>query len=222
MKALLRREQLWKFVDPGTAPAEVTDAWTNGDEKALSTIQLTVEDSQFTIIEAETTAKSTWKALKEYHSKTSLGQKVTLLKQITNQNYRVGESMEAYLADILKNYSRLESSGFQMQECLKVALILRGLPESFNPLTTALETRKEEDLMLKFVKMKLIDEADKQSKPKGGMEEQALKIGGRGKQQKSVACYFCGIQGLPGLSCGAEFQRKVQEEVLQGKGESSA
>lgn len=200
--ALLRREQLWKFVDPGDAPNPVTVAWSEGDEKTLATIQLLVDESQYNLIRGKTTAKATWEALKQHHNKTSLGQKVTLLKQITNQNYKVGDDMEAYLAGIEKQYARLESSGFEMSECLKVALILRGLPDAFNPLTTALEARDEAELTLEMVRVKLVDEADKQKKSKGAVDEQALRVSSQ-QQQKSVTCYFCGEQGHRKRNCKA-------------------
>ncbi|XP_055620852.1 uncharacterized protein LOC129765049 isoform X2 [Toxorhynchites rutilus septentrionalis] len=120
-----------------------------------------LDESQFGLIRDKKTAKDTWAALKAHHEEITLGQRVTLLRQITNQNFKIGDNMEIYLADIEKQYGRLESSGFEMEECLKVALILRGLPESFNPLTTALEARNENELTLELVKVKLLDEVDK-------------------------------------------------------------
>lgn len=51
-----------------------------------------------------------------------------------------------------KLYVRFENPGFKMRECLKVALILRWLPDSFNPLITTLEAlQDEEKLTLDFV-----------------------------------------------------------------------
>lgn len=58
--------------------------------------------------------------------------------------------METYLADIERQYVRLENSGFEMRECLKMALIWRGLPDSFNPLITVLEARDEGELTVDF------------------------------------------------------------------------
>lgn len=94
MQALLRREQMWRYVDPGTPPNPVTNAWLEGDERALATIQLTVDESQYGLIRGKTTARDTWAALKDHHQKASLGQKVALFKQITNQNYECGANME--------------------------------------------------------------------------------------------------------------------------------
>lgn len=202
VKALLRRKQLWKHVEPGTPPEPITDAWNDSDERTLATIHLMVDESQYALIRDKTTAKDTWAALKAHHERTTLGQRVTLLRQITNQNFKVGDNMEAYLAVIEKQYARLENSGFEMQECLKVALILRGLPESFNPLTTALEARNEDELTLDLVKVKLLDEAEKLRK-RSGSDEQVLRTGGASASQKSVVCYHCGKPGHRKRNCKA-------------------
>lgn len=216
VQALLRREQLWKYV-AGDTPDPITDAWKEGDEKTLSTIQLLVEESQYNLIRDKTTAKATWDALKQHHNKTTLGQKVTLLKQITNQDYKLGDNMESYLTSIEKLYARLENSGFDMSECLKVALILRGLPEEFNPLTTALEARNEVELTLELVKVKLTDEADKQNKQRGNMEEKALQVASSQQQPKSITCFFCGKQGHRKRNCKMFLAGKGAENKNQPK-----
>lgn len=219
MQALLRREQMWKYVDPGTPPDPVTDAWREGDEKALATIQLTVDECQYGLIRGKATARDTWLALKDHHQKASLGQKVTLLKQITNQNYQCGDDMEAYLAGIEKLYVRLENSGFEMRECLKVALILRGLPDSFNPLTTALEARNEEELTLDLVKVKLIVEVHKQVNRRSSLDEQVLRTSGT-TCWKDVVCYFCGQEGHMKRNCKA-FLKKIGEQEEKKKDDVS-
>ena len=214
VQALLRREQIWKYVDPGVPPEPLTDAWKDGDERALATIQLMLDESQFGLIRGKTTAKATWTALKEQHNKTSLGQKVTLLKLITNQNFKEGENMETYLAEIEKHYSRLENSGFEMKECLKVALILRGLPDSFDPLTTALEARNEDELTLEMVKVKLIDLANKQRKQESVLDEQVLKMR---SDQHTIVCYYCGKQGHRKRNCKAALAARNSSEKRENK-----
>lgn len=144
----MRRLKLWKYVEPGTPPAAPSAEWSNGDEDALTTIQLVVEESQQSVIRDKVTAKATWEALKEHHSKLRLGQMVSIIIQIATQNYQDGDSMETYLSSIEKLYARLDNAGVRMQECIKVGLILRGLPPSYRPLIMALEARDEEDLTL--------------------------------------------------------------------------
>ena len=132
-KALLRRLRLWKYVVE-LPPTPVTAEWTNGEEDALTTLQLLVEASQRGIIRDKETARETWVALKEHHSKLRLGQMVSIIIQIATQNYQEGDSMEAYLSTIEKLYARLDNAGVRVQECIKVGLVLRGLPPSYRPL----------------------------------------------------------------------------------------
>lgn len=110
VKALLIWDQLWKFVDPGIVLNPITEVWMNGDEKALAAIQLTLYESQF-CIDGEIDMGSVKGALQQGLAST----KVISRSQIRTM-YRVGESMEAYLAEIMKNV-RLEYSGFQMLGC---------------------------------------------------------------------------------------------------------
>lgn len=197
VKALLRRLKLWKYVEPGTPPAAPSAEWSTGDEDALTTIQLVVEESQQSVIRDKVTAKATWEALKERHSKLRLGQMIII--QIATQNYQDGDSIETYLSSIEKLYARLDNAGVRMQECIKVGLILRGLPPSYRPLIMVLEARDEEDLTLAMVKAKLLDEANNfQHQQARGQAEQALKVKTR---PKVLVRYRCGKAGHRKADC---------------------
>jgi hypothetical protein len=93
---LLIKEKSWKYVSPGTAPNPVTDAWTEGDAKAMSTICLLIDDKQrkIKIVKDAKTVKATWDALKLYHHKATLTSKVSLLKELCNKNFQDGDNME--------------------------------------------------------------------------------------------------------------------------------
>lgn len=208
VKAFLRREKLWKYVDPGEAPNPVSDAWTAGDEKALTTIQLLVEKNQRSVIEDKLTAKETWDALKGHHSKLSLEQKVTTIIQIANQSFQDGDNMETYIGEFEKLYGRLDNAGIKMDECVKVALMLRGLPSTFRPLIMALGARDEKDLTLALVKEKLIDEAANY-KSTCEAEEKALKV--RVARRKVLICYHCGKPGHRKVDC-EEYSTEDEEE----------
>lgn len=48
-----------------------------------------------------------------------------------------------------------------MNANLKVAMVLKSMPDCFENLTTALETREDKDLTLELVKGKLLDKERK-------------------------------------------------------------
>ena len=63
-------------------PDEVTDDWRTKDRKARATIGLLLEDNQLHLVKKLQTAKDTWEALKKYNQKSTLSNKVSLLKKL--------------------------------------------------------------------------------------------------------------------------------------------
>ena len=80
-----------------------------------------------------------------------------------------------------------------------VAIVLSSVPESYNPLVTALEGRPEEDLKLDYVKGKLLDEWRRKTEncvPENGRDndhEKAMKSTAQIGNRKSFVrvCYHC-------------------------------
>lgn len=89
----------------------------------------------------------------------------TLLHQITNQNYKVGDN------NLFCRQRKAVCSCQMFRICLKLALLLRGLQESFNPLTTVLEARDENEFTLQLIEVKLRNEATKQRKRSSSDEQ---------------------------------------------------
>lgn len=195
-RMVLIREGLWKYVEPGTPPTTLTDAWTEGDQKALATIALAVESQQDPIIIKCETAKAAWLALKNYHHKATLTSKVTLLKAICNKNFRDGENMEQHLFEMEELFSKLDNADEKLSESLKVAMILRSLPDSFNALTTALESRNDDDLTLELIRPKLIDEA---LKLKNSNSKETVMKARNFKNSKN--CFYCDKPGHLKKNC---------------------
>lgn len=158
---MLVREELWRYVTPGEKPATESDAvWSAGDAKARATIGL-IEDNQHPLIRSSTTAKEAWTALQNHHQKVSLTSKVSLLKRICDKRFSEGEDMAEHIFGMEELFSSLANAGQQLEENLMVAMILRSLPSSYDTLTTALESRSDDELTLELVKRKLLDEAAK-------------------------------------------------------------
>lgn len=66
-------------------------------------------------------------------------------------------------------------------------MVLKSMPESFDTLTTALESRSDEKLTMELVKRKLLDEAQKRTE-KSHHGEVMLRAGG---EKRSVICHRC-------------------------------
>lgn len=67
--------------------------------------------------------------------------------------------MEKYIHEMLRLIDRLAAIGEILKEKLIISIMLSKLPDSFDTLIRALETRSEHELTLELIKEKLVDEA---------------------------------------------------------------
>ena len=202
LELLLTKEDLWETTtqDP---PDPVTDDWRTKDRKARANIGLLLEDNQLHLVRKETTAKGMWTSLQRYHEKSTLSNKVSLLRRICNLKLSEGGNMEKHLIQMQDLIDQLASLGETLAEQLTVALFLSSLPESYRTLITALETRPEDDLTIELVKNKLLEEYARRNNNSGdtySSEQKALKANeGHGKaaasanpvMHKPITCFFC-------------------------------
>lgn len=159
VELLLVREELWRYVTPGEKPeVEAEAVWAAGDAKARATIGLLIEDNQHALIRSSRTAKEAWTALQNHHQKVCLTSKVSMLKRIYDERYSEGEDMAEYIFGMEELFSSLANAGQQLEKNLMVAMILRSLPSTFDTLTTALENRSDDKLILELDKRKLLNE----------------------------------------------------------------
>lgn len=150
MELMLIKEKIW-FTTSQNAPSPITDAWTNADATARALIGLNIDDSQLQYVRNTTNAKEAWKALKDVHEKSTLTNKVTVMRQMYDQKMQEGQDMEQHLGKMSSYFQQLADLGEKVEEINKVALILSSLPPSWHTLITALEVRDEKELSLNLV-----------------------------------------------------------------------
>ena len=210
VELLLTKEDLWDTIskDP---PEPLTDAWRSKDCKARATIGLLLEDNQLHHVRKESTAKSTWTALQKYHEKSTLSNKVSLLKKLCGLKLTDCGNMESHLAQMEDLIDQLSSLGETLAEHLTVALFLSSLPDSYGTLITALETRNEADLTTELVKNKLIEEFKRRNETGVTFiqEQQALKATVDKDSRRTttnntgaqITCFFCKKQNHMKKDC---------------------
>lgn len=197
MELLLMKENLWKTVNE-EKPEEVLPTWTRCDEKARATIGLALEDNQLCHIMGAVSAKEMWDKLKGYHERGSLSNKIYVLRRLCTMRLTDDGSMSEHLVQASELVHRLASMGEPLKEHLVVAILLSSLPEKYNTLVTALEGRPEEDLMLDYVKGKLLDEWRRSNEDRmQKTSEKAMKTTVNFEERRSVAwtCYYCKKEG---------------------------
>lgn len=217
MEMLLTRDDYWFAVeDPKPEPA--TSAWKKANQKALATIVLFIEDSQMNLVKGAATARDAWLKLKAYHEKASMTSRVSLLKRICSLNLSEGSAegpnMEKHLFELEELFDRLQCAGQELEPSLKIAMILRSLPDSFDVLVTALESRKDEDLTMEIVKQKLLDEWQRRTErnvsSSFGTGESALKS--VAKRQEEKICFFCRKPGHFRRNCRLWLKQRSDDD----------
>lgn len=222
IELLLIKEDLWHTVSE-VRPLEPDQRWLKADRQARATIGLLVEDDQLRHIRDTNSAKEAWTALLNYHQKASLTNQVFLFKKICSMKLSENGDMESHLNTMLNAVDQLAALGEVLKDKMIIALLLCSLPESYNTLITALETRSEDELTIELVKGKLLDEDRRRRNARGCTDERddkALKVqskkftkGTMEKQSlKNVTCFFCSKPGHMKKDCKSYIKWKTGKE----------
>ena len=179
--------------------------WNKSDGKARVRIGLSVEDDQLIHIKSVKTAKQAWTTLKEYHQKATLTSKVLLLKRLCRTVLSDDGNMEAHISGFSHTVNQLTALGTELDDNLLAAMLLGSLPESYDTLVRALESRPEKNITSQLIKSTLIDEYKRRKGQKDFrenlMSKTAMKTtysnnSGQKKynnnsRQEGRSCYFC-------------------------------
>lgn len=189
MQMILTKEKVWKTITESrpTLQTELA-AWNTSDETARALIVLAVEDNQLSLIMDKLTARGTWDALKEFHQKSTVVSKMTLMRNLFDLKMTDSTSIENHIEEVSNYLQRLNGLGVTAfnDESIKTALILSSLPESYRTLVTSLEAREE--LTWPVVISKLLDEGKHRLKTTNQSEEKLLKA--KADDRKKF-CKYC-------------------------------
>lgn len=220
VELLLIKEEVWHTVEEAQ-PEAASEIWKKADRKARATIGLLVEDDQLRHIKNATSAKAAWVALQNCHQKATLTNQVYLLKRICNLKLSEGGCMEEHINTYLDLVDQLAALGEVLKDKMIIAMLLCSLPESYNTLIVALETRAEDDLTVELVKSKLIDEAHRRRNTKSVTDDvdKALKSKACSKgsfvkkNAEKMNCFFCKKPGHLKKDCVKYKKWKTKESV---------
>lgn len=212
VQLLLMKENLFKKVIEGERPVPENDAnrklieaWDDADSQAQAYIGLTVEDDQLIHIRERKSAKEMWFALKDYHEKSTLTNKVHLMRLICSLKLEEGGSVPNHIIRMQELFLKLRHIGEEsLSDSWSVAMLLSSLPRSYDPLITALETRSEEELTFAVVQQKVIAEYERRqhAEENSNSGEKVLKsISSKDSKKFSMKCYFCKKEGHMKQSC---------------------
>lgn len=231
VQTFLRREGCWKSITdecPTEDPAK--SAWESADNKALTAIILSVENSQLIHVRKAKSAKEAWDNLKKYHQKSTLSSKVRILKKICKSELKKGGDVEKHILEIREALEDLESMGYEVPKDIQMYLLLGSLNEDYDNIVTALDGRDEATLTIEEVTAKVMQEFDKMKHSKDSVKnESALQSSSRNfdkrnsgtknnnnnnnkkKDLSNIICYNCKKAGHYATKCPSK-QSSAKEE----------
>ena len=175
----------------GKRPADPESAeFLQKDNQAYTIITLNIKDSQIPHIQRCNTAKEAWDALREVHQGIDVNGRMVLTQRLWALHLREGDDMASHLnafreiTNQIENLSSDEGTS-QIQGVDLVSMLSLSLPDSYEPLVMALQSRSEV-LTFDFMAGRLLQESTRRqasmaTNGKPGTSQSAFMAGGLGR-----------------------------------------
>lgn len=207
MKFLLIKEGSWS-----TAVNVGENAVVDGELslRALATIGLHVDKRLFSIIRKCDTAKQAWDALKKQFDNKGYSREISLLRKLCGIWLNDFQSVEEYLDEIQSTVQDLEEINFTIDDRLLVGLMLKGLPEEYEPFVMSLENSGKQltsdDVQSRIIQSigasKSFKKADDQAYAVEDYSTQAMvQRQSKNKKKFKIKCQLCGKPNHTAKDC---------------------
>ena len=194
MKMVLQARDLWEVVSGEEVKPEAEkagQAWDKKARKALAAIALALSAAEKEHIIDCTTPKAAWDILEKLYEGKGRNRKFMLLQELFRMSMEGGK-MDSYLRAVREKMSELSTGSLQLEDNIKLAIILNGLPERYRYLVVSLE--KEEKIDFDELTARLLEEEFKINPPTmtvhALMSKKNLYSGG-GFVEREYRCYGC-------------------------------
>src|SRR5271170_5666377 len=148
MRMVLQARDLWEVVSGEEVKPETEAAaqgWEKKARKALATIALALSAAEKEHIIECTTPKTAWDILEKLYEGKGRNRKFMLLQELFRMSMERSENMDSYLRAVREKLSELSTIGLKLEDDIKLAIILNGLPERYRYLVVSLEMQKKID-----------------------------------------------------------------------------
>ncbi|GMF42751.1 unnamed protein product [Phytophthora lilii] len=148
MQMVLEERDLWEVVSGESklvncATALDQAAFKRKSRKALAIICLALEDSQLPLVRSASGAHDAWSRLEGHFKKKSLANKLFLRRRFITTTMEEGDDVLEYINKIKTLAEQLDAVNAPVSEDDLVITLLASLSESYQFLSTALESRAD-------------------------------------------------------------------------------
>lgn len=188
------------------APTDATqlDNWTKMDRKAKNIIISLIDDDHLEHVRGRTTAKAMWTSLNSTFGGTSMAKQNMLRSKLDRLKYQIGSDMKSHLMSFDEIVRDLTSSGAILQTNEVLYYLFKTFPEEFQPLITALENVKDDNLTIDYVKSRFLNEEIRQNQRETFATKDAAFATFSGE------CYNCHKKGHKSTECTRKSQKKTK------------
>lgn len=194
MELILLKDQLHDMITQ-PKPEPTPGDWEKKDGQARAMIGLALENDQLCHVMGARTAKDMWDALKSYHERDSLTNKIHIMRRLFTMQMEEGGNLAEHLVQLSELVQRLVAMGEDLKEHWVIAVLLSSLPRSYDTLITALETRPETELKLEYIKGRLLDDWRRRCDNGDCDAGKALTVATKSTVRKKKTCYCCKRDG---------------------------
>jgi gag-polypeptide of LTR copia-type len=131
-------------------------AWEKKARKALATIALALSAAEKENIIECTIPKAAWEVLEKLYEGKGRNRKFMLLQELFRMSMSDWGKMDRYLRGVREKMSELSTIGLKLEDDIKLAIILNGLPDRYRYLVVSLE--KEETIDFDELMAKILEE----------------------------------------------------------------
>lgn len=229
----LLKKDLWDIVTgdeprPATNARRQQAAWDKRARLAAAEIVLHVSDSQLPHTRRTNDPQEMWKILKEVHADAGWANRMTLMRKFITLQMDEDSPMQDHINKLTELAQSLKDIGIDIDDMLRMTVLLASLPSSYENLVTAIEshidskTVNQDGVILStpdfdYVTRRLLNEEQRRRMNDGDLtSDQAYYVKGKQfrKGWKNVTCFNCGKRGHFNRDC----QEKSKEEETSDKG----
>jgi len=238
IKMILALRDLDDMLDEDGKPTDAETrelaVWKRRDTKASAIIGLTLESEQLEHVSGCKTTAEMWSTLQGVFQRKSVMNKMKARREFHTVAMNVGEGMLGYINRVRNLGENLKAMGGKVMEMDVAMSVLNGLTSKYENLLVALDGKGGDELSLKLVKSRLLQEERRQAdkspviKRIGDMALVGANYRGQGRRGdlSKIECYYCHKFGhishdCPELKAKKQRQHKVAAIAADDGGNSN-